>query len=152
MAPNLFFRLISCYCFFDRSSNLISETNLFVEAEGFSPFVGLFLTPNALLLLGSNIQLKWQFSSHSYGKNEKFCASKPVKIFHHIFDRAHNQGHTQCECSIWSRFAKILCLSNRCVKFQPSQCIFTLSFDHFPSSFNFERGVTQLLSFSCLNS
>ena len=36
---------------------------------------------------------------------------------------------------------KILCFSYLCVKFQPSQCIFTLDFDLFPSSFNFERGV-----------
>ena len=32
-------------------------------------------------------------------------------------------------------------MSYLCVKLQPSQYIFTLNFDHFPSSFNFERGV-----------
>ena len=73
MAPNLSFQMISCYCIFDGSSNLTSETNLFVK--GFTHFVGLFLVPNASLLLGSYITTwEGQFSPHSYGKKwESLC-------------------------------------------------------------------------------
>ena len=67
MAPNLLFCLISCYCIFDGSSKLTSETNLFVMR--IRHFVRLFSIPNASLLLGSYITTwKWQFSPQSYGK------------------------------------------------------------------------------------
>ena len=73
MAPNLSFQMISCYCIFDGCSNLTCETNLFVK--GFTHFVGLFLVPNASLLLGSYITTwEGQFSPHSYGKKwESLC-------------------------------------------------------------------------------
>ena len=88
MAPSLFFRLLSCYCMFDGSSKLTSETNLFVK--GIRHFVRLFLIPNASLLLGSFITTReWQFSPHTYGKKKKVYAissqedffTKSVKIY-----------------------------------------------------------------------
>ena len=44
--------------------------------------------------------------------------------------------------SILPRFVKILHLSSLCVKFQPTQCIFTINFCHLPSSPNYVRGVS----------
>ena len=84
MAPYLLFQLISCYGNFDGTSKLTGETNLFVMR--FSYFVGLFLTPNVSLLLGSCATTReWQFSPHSYGKKwESLCCLLikrfPVKI------------------------------------------------------------------------
>ena len=67
MAPYLLFLLMSCYGIFDGSSKLTGKTSLFVT--GFSYFVGLFLTPNVSLLLGSCATTReWQFSPHLYGK------------------------------------------------------------------------------------
>ena len=83
------------------------------------------------------------------GKNEKVYAVFPKKISCQnqsksstTFLTLHTTRATHyCECSIWPWFARILCFSCLCVKFQPSQRILTLNFDQFPSSFNFERGV-----------
>ena len=150
IAPNLFFWLISCYCIFDGSSKLFGETNLFVK--GFSHFVGLFLIPNVLLLLGGYMKTRgWQFSPHSYGKKMRnFAPSPPKKIpcqnqsksFTTFLTQHTTRATHYCECSIWPRFAEILCLGYLCAKFQPFQCNLAFNFDHFPSSFNFERGVT----------
>ena len=46
--------------------------------------------------------------------------------------------------STWPWFVKILYLSYLCFKYQPSQCIFSLNFDHFPSSPNYVRGVMMI--------
>ena len=53
---------------------MTDETNLFVE--GYSHFVGLFLFPNASLLLGS-YPTTWggSFLSTHMEKNEKVCAA-----------------------------------------------------------------------------
>ena len=149
MAPNLFFRLISYYCIFYESSKLTSETNLFVN--GFSHFAGLFLNPNASSLLGSYLTTReWQFLPHSYGKKMSKFVQSPLqtiscqnrsKSFTTFLTQHTTRATHQREWPIWPRFVKILCFSYLCVKFQPSQCIFTLDFDLFPSSFNFERGV-----------
>ena len=58
-----------------------------------------------------------------------------------------------CGYSILPRFVKVLYLSSICVNFQPTQCIFTINFKHFPSSPNYVRGVSKenmfyLLEFS----
>ena len=81
MAPNLFFRLISCHCIFDVSSKLSSETNLFVK--GIRHFVRLFLIPNASLYLGSYITTReWQFFSPLiWKKMRKFVTSPHETIF-----------------------------------------------------------------------
>ena len=97
IAPHLFFWMISCYCLLDGSYKLTGETNSFVE--GYSHFVGLFLFPNAWLLLGS-YPTTWGgsfLSTHMEKKRESMCRLLIkrflVKIFHHIFDIAHYQGH-----------------------------------------------------------
>ena len=54
----------------------------------------------------------------------------------HILSAIHFPGH-----KILPRFAKILYFSSLCVKFQPSECIISINFDHFASSFNYVRGV-----------
>ena len=74
IAPHLFFWMISCYCLLDGSYKLTGETNSFVE--GYSHFVGLFLFPNASLLLGS-YPTTWggSFLSTHMEKNEKVCAA-----------------------------------------------------------------------------
>ena len=100
MAPNLYFRMTSCYCAFDGSPNLTGETNLFVK--GFTYLVGLFLVPNALSLLDNHVTTREaQFAPHSCGEkkiyavsSQKDFLSKSVKIFHHSFAIVHNQGHT----------------------------------------------------------
>ena len=128
---------------------MTSETNLFVR--GFTHFVGLFLVPNASLLLGSYITTwEGQFSPHSYGKKmRKFMPSPHKKI------SCQNQlkssttlltWHTtrathQCKCSFWPRFMEILCFSYLCVKFHHSECIFTIYYNRFASSPNYGRGV-----------
>ena len=69
MAPNLFFQLKSYFCIFDESSELTSETNLFVN--GFRRFVELFLDPNASSLFGSYLTTQeWLFFPTHVGKNE----------------------------------------------------------------------------------
>ena len=114
MAPNLFFRLISCHCIFDVSSKLSSETNLFVK--GIRHFVRLFLIPNTSLYLGSYITTQeWQFFSPLiWKKNEKVCdvsswnnfLSKSVKNFHHSFDIAQNQGQALVRMLNWISVCK----------------------------------------------
>ena len=67
MTPYLFFRLISYYCIFDKSSKWTGGNNLFVN--GFRRFVGLLINSNASSLLGSYLTTReWQFLPHSYGK------------------------------------------------------------------------------------
>ena len=39
------------------------------------------------------------------------------------------------------QFAKILYFGSLCVESQPSECIISINFDHFASSFNYVRGV-----------
>ena len=73
IAPHLLFGMISCYCLLDGSHKLTGETNLFVE--GYSHFVGLFLFPNASLLLGS-YPTTWGgsfLSTHMVKKRESVC-------------------------------------------------------------------------------
>ena len=127
---------------FDGGSKLTCGIDLFLR--GFSHLVGAFLVPNSSLLLGSYITTReGQFSPRSHGKNEKVYAvtprkdflSKSVKIFHHIFDIAHNQGHTLLQMLYLASVCKNTIF--HCVEYQPSQCIFALNFDHFSSLFNF---------------
>ena len=77
-----FFWSIWGYFLFDGNSKLNGETNLFVK--GFNHFVGLFLTANVSLLLGSYITTRqWQFSPDSYDSvptKPTFRVSKWVKI------------------------------------------------------------------------
>ena len=74
IAPHLFFWMISCYCLLDGSYKSTGETNSFVE--GYNHFVGLFLFPNASLVLGS-YPTTWggSFLSTHMEKNEKVCAA-----------------------------------------------------------------------------
>ena len=48
-----------------------------------------------------------------------------------------------CGYPVLPRFVKVLYLSSICVNFQPTQCIFTINFKHFPSSPNYVRGVRE---------
>ena len=103
IAPHLFFRLISCYCLLNGSNKLTGETNLFVKAQWIQSLCGAVPFSQCVIVAWQLFNnTGWQFSPHPYEKNEKICAasslkdflSKSVKIFHHIFDTAQNQGYT----------------------------------------------------------
>ena len=124
MAPNLFFRLISCHCIFDVSSKLSSETNLFVK--GIRHFVRLFLIPNASLYLGSYItNREWQFSPHSFGKIwESLCRllmkrflvkisqKLPPHFWHSTKPGPRTSKNAQLDLGLWKYYVLATSVSN----------------------------------------
>ena len=79
--------------------------------------------------------------------HQKFPHKNQTKSFieflvKHILRATHFPRYT-----ILPQFAKILYFSSLSVKFQPSECIISINFDHFASSFNFVRGVIRVSGF-----
>ena len=79
-----------------------------------------------------------------FSHNQKFPCQNQWKSFtaflaHHFPRATHLLGF---EILHW--FVKVLCFNSLCVKFQPSECIISINFDNFASSFNYVRGVTIL--------
>ena len=73
--------------------------------------------------------------------HKKFPCQNQSKSFiaflaYHPPRATHFPGHKNLP-----RLVKILCFSSLRVKFQPTECIISINFDHFSSSPNYVRGV-----------
>ena len=156
-ASTAFFPLIWEWCFFIKSYKFAGETT--ISHQGFSHLVKhseLTFCAIASFLPGSYVSTwEWQFSFISYRKisdrswcfliNEFPCQNQ-TKSSSRFLPYHIPRATPFSMYSTWPRFVKIPYLSYLCVKFQASNCIFTLHFDQFPSSPNYVRGVRASLS------
>ena len=147
-ASETFFPLISGWSFLKKSAKLHGETIIFIE--GLLPcgaITDCLFAPFASFLSGRFMTIwEWQFlwqemSYYRASIHIKITMSKSVKFVYGFFANHVPKATSIGRYSSLPRFVEILYLSYLYVKFQPSHCIFTPNFHHFPCSPNYVSGV-----------
>ena len=145
--------MISCKCKAQFSFKFVAKTNLF--DKGFCDFSWLSLTVSwfcwlifvfqwyknlrfdVLLYFSRRNLRRFMFSYHQKCPCQNQWKSFTSFLAYHFPRATHLPGF-----KIMPRFVEVLCFSSLCVKIQPTECNISINFDHFSSSFNHVRGVT----------